>query len=265
VVPGQDVPSLRLVGIFIRPPDLPVSRVRLSKLSLSWVSDFGVQSAVKVEVSVSAKRSSPSADGGQAAPRFRGDFGVDSGETEAQAIPEGEDPAGLGVANQGLNLLARVAWDGVQDKLATFRCVTDPEADDPPAWEAEVEEWIQNDAWNWFQAQVDDPRLLIVVEESDPEEPLAVVGHEAWGNNRFLPALGVHSDFHRRYVGLRTMETAFEDARTRVAWGAFALWFVDPNNEPSQNLSTEKLKAAWTKPPEYDPLILYKMPLFDED
>ncbi len=181
---------------------------------------------------------------------------MDSGDREAKGALGARSQA-TGGSDQGLNLLGRVAWDGIQDHLAIFACAGDP------AYEQEVENWIRTEAWDWFSSPEDpndDPRLLILVDEAVWDEPLAVVAHEASESGRFLNAVGVRSDLHRRGIGLTAMATAITDAEQRVMAGAMATWLVHPENLASHGLS-EKLGAQCTYPPEDKPFALYALPL----
>ena len=152
-------------------------------------------------------------------------------------------------------MILRVAWEGDRPQLTEFVC-----CDGSKGWELEVQEWIQTEAWDWFEAGVDDPRLLLFIDEFT-NELAAVAAHEQGLNEhlRFVNAIAVQSDSQGSGLGLQVMVSVLADAASRCPDGG-AYWSVHPENHRSCRLS-DRIEADCTSPPDDAPYLRYAITL----
>jgi hypothetical protein len=155
---------------------------------------------------------------------------------------------------------ARLASDGDPQRLAAFSCCRGP------AWERLVEDWIQQDAWDWFCGRNEDnDRRLLLIDDPVTDELLAVGSHEVgerpWERHIGFVAVALH---HRRQpdgsgprLGKRTLATVLADANNRTP-GGVATWLVDPWNRDSIILS-ERIGAEWISDPDHKPLLRFRL------
>ncbi len=148
-------------------------------------------------------------------------------------------------------MIARLAREEDKVALASFTCC-DRSAD----YEAEVEDWVRAESWDWFsQGEEDDTHLILFV-ENESGHLLAVGAHESADWGRFINVLAVARDSQGRGIGLTAMVSLIEDC-AQIAPGRSAMWNVHPRNHRSIRMS-ERVGADYTQP---DHLLSFRLAL----
>lgn len=144
-------------------------------------------------------------------------------------------------------MIARLADDSDPPRLASFLCSRGSQYEDS------VQDWIRHESWRWFTEDPYGPgdRRLIVLDDEDTDELLAVGAHERGGVDweRFVNVIAVRTE-HRRNsdgsgprLGKTMLATVLADAAERCPDG-IATWLVDPDNRNSI-IMCEKAGAEW--------------------
>ncbi|HLW46100.1 MAG TPA: GNAT family N-acetyltransferase, partial [Acidimicrobiales bacterium] len=102
-------------------------------------------------------------------------------------------------------MIARLAREEDKVALESFTCC-DRSAD----YEAEVEDWVRDESWDWFAQGEEDAHLILFVED-ESGRLLAVGAHESADWGRFINVLAVARDSQGQGIGLAAMVTLIED------------------------------------------------------
>jgi len=150
-------------------------------------------------------------------------------------------------------VIARLAREGDRVALKSFTCC-DRSAD----YEAEVEDWVRDESWDWFSQGwgEDDAHLVLFVDEEPTGNLLAVGAHESADWGRFINVVAVARDSQGQGVGLTAMVTLIEDC-AQISPGRSAMWNVHPRNYRSIRVS-ERVGADYTQP---DHLLSFRLEL----